>query len=436
MTPRQACVTILVQVIQNGRSLTDSLNSSLPKLQAADRALCQALCYGCLRWHLKLDYLLGKLLQKPLRQKDQDVYCLLLMGLYQLMEMRIPDHAVVSQTVAATKSLHKPWAKNLVNAVLRNFLRQQTSLQESLHKEQNPAAYFAHPDWLLNKLQQAWPHDWQTILEANNRQAPMSLRVNQQKTGRDDYLHKLAKKELSASALPYVLHGIQLNAPTGVEQLPEFSAGMASVQDGAAQLAAELLQAKAGERILDACAAPGGKTAHILESQAALKEVVAIDIEQTRLDRVAENLQRLGLSAKLICADATEPDSWWDGQAFDRILLDAPCSATGVIRRHPDIKWLRRAEDILALQAIQHQLLQRLWPLLKQGGMLLYATCSVLPEENDRQIARFLNEHADAKLQSIEANWGRSTPAGRQILPGEENMDGFFYAVLCKTETK
>lgn len=434
MTPRQASVAILLQVIQHGRSLTDSLNHTLPKLtQPADKAFCQALCYGSLRWHLKLDYLLGKLMKKSLRQKDQDVYCLLLIGLYQLLEMRIPDHAAVSQTVAVTKALRKPWAKDLVNAVLRNFRRQQTELLASLTAVQTPNAFYAHPAWLQDKIQRAWPNDWQTILEANNQQAPMSLRVNRKKNNREDYLQKLADKDITASALTHLKHGLQLATPTGVEQLPGFDAGEVSVQDGAAQLAAELLQAKAGERILDACAAPGGKTAHILESQAGLKEVLAIDIEQTRLDKVAESLQRLGLSATLVCADAAEPDDWWDGQPFDSILLDAPCSATGVIRRHPDIKLLRRADDIPALQAIQHKLLRQLWPLLRQGGMLLYATCSVLPEENQQQIDRFLTEQPDAKLQPIEVDWGRATPAGRQILPGEDNMDGFFYAILYKT---
>ena len=437
MTPRQASVAILLQVIQHGRSLTDSLNAILPRLgQSSDAALCQALCYGSLRWQLKLDYLLGKLLKKPLRQKDQDVYCLLLIGLYQLLEMRIPDHAAVSQTVAVTKSLRKPWAKDLVNAVLRNFQRQQDSLLDSIHAETNPDAFYAHPPWLCTRLQQAWPDDWQTILAANNQQAPMSLRVNRQKGDRAAYLAQLAEKAIPARALPHVRDGIELDHATGVEQLPDFDSGAASVQDGAAQLAAELLQAQPGDRILDACAAPGGKTAHILESEPALQAVIAVDIEQKRLDRVNENLQRLGLTAQLVCGDAAEPASWWDGQPFDRILLDAPCSATGVIRRHPDIKCLRRDDDIPNLQQLQQKLLQQLWPLLKQGGMLLYATCSVLPEENHQQISHFLANQADARLQPIEAEWGRDTPAGRQILPGEDNMDGFFYAMLYKTANK
>lgn len=434
MTPRQASVAILLQVIQHGRSLTDSLNATLPKLtQPADKALCQAMCYGCLRSYLKLDTLLGKLLKKPLRQKDQDVYCLLLLGLYQLLEMRIPDHAAVSLTVTATRSLRKPWAKELVNAVLRNFRRRQTALLESLSPATNPTAFYSHPGWLLDKFKQAWPDDWQAVVEANNRQAPMSLRVNRQQQSRADYLKTLAEKDITAFAIAHTSQGIQLGSPAGVEQLPGFDTGAVSVQDGAAQLAVELLQPQAGERLLDACAAPGGKTAHILESQPRLKELVAVDIEQARLDKITENLQRLGLQATLICGDAAEPVDWWDGQAFDRILLDAPCSATGVIRRHPDIKLLRRADDIPALRAIQYKLLQQLWPLLKQGGMLLYATCSVLPEENQQQIGRFLTEQSDARLRPIEAEWGRVTPAGQQILPGEDNMDGFFYARLYKT---
>ena len=434
MTPRQASVATLLQVIQHGRSLTDSLNHSLAKLKPADRALCQAICYGVLRHYHRLESLLQGLMEKPLRQKDQDIHCLLLIGLYQLLEMRIPDHAAVSQTVAASKALRKPWARQLVNGVLRNFQRQQESLLASL-TEADPVSFYSHPQWLINRLQQAWPDDWQAILTANNLQAPMSLRVNRRRLSRDDYLARLTKQNIAARALPWTQQGIQLQQAVPVEALPGFAEGDVSVQDGAAQLAAELLATGAGEAILDACAAPGGKTAHILESQPELQEVVAIDVEPQRLERVTENLQRLGVQARLVCDDASEPARWWDGQPFDRILLDAPCSASGVIRRHPDIKLLRRETDIPTLMALQHKLLRQLWPLLKSGGMLLYATCSVLPEENHLQIQQFLAEQADARLQTIEADWGRTMPAGRQILPGEEEMDGFYYACLRKTES-
>lgn len=435
MTPRQTSVAILLQVIQHGRSLTDSLNSRTGKLKPEDRGLCQAICYGVLRHYQRLEWLLGKLLDKPLRNKDQDVHCLMLVGLYQLLEMRIPDHAAVSQTVAETRSLKKPWAKNLVNAVLRNFLRQQSDLLGELGPESDIVAFYSHPEWLIHKLQQDWPDDWQTIVEANNRQAPMSLRNNQCQQSRDDYLKKLQEQNLEAHALPYVSDGIQLTRPVPVESLPGFSEGTVSVQDGAAQLAAILLNTQPGERVLDACAAPGGKTVHILEACSELDELVAIDIESERLERVTENLQRSGLNANLICADVAEPDSWWDGKLFDRILLDAPCSASGVIRRHPDIKLLRRVEDIAALTTLQHKLLRQLWPLLNQGGMLLYATCSVLAEENHLQIQQFIAEQPDAQLQTIEADWGRAMPAGRQILPGNEEMDGFYYACLFKTDS-
>ncbi|MDH5445148.1 MAG: 16S rRNA (cytosine(967)-C(5))-methyltransferase RsmB [Gammaproteobacteria bacterium] len=434
MTPRQASVAVLLQVVQNGRSLTDSLNQQLPKLKAEDRALCQALSYGCLRFYPKLDFLARQLVDKPLRNKDQDIHYLILIGLYQLLEMRIPDHAAVSQTVAVCKSLRKQWAKNLVNGVLRNFLRQKTQLIERLTPENERETYYNHPGWLLEKLQQAWPDDWEAITTANNQQAPMSLRVHQGKLSREAYLEKLVTQSLPATALHQTLHGIQLKQAIPTEALPGFVQGEVSVQDGAAQLAAELLKPQAGERILDACAAPGGKTAHLLETQAGLEELVAVDIEAERLERITENLTRLGLSATLVCADASEPASWWDGRPFDRILLDAPCSATGVIRRHPDIKLLRRASDISTLQALQHKLLRQVWPLLKQGGMLLYATCSVLPEENHEQVSRFLSEQTDANLVPIEADWGRPMSAGRQILPGEQDMDGFFYALICKSD--
>lgn len=431
MQPRLASVQILLQVIQHGRSLTDELNKVLPKVEAKQRAFVQALCYGVLRWYPRLDFILSQLLKKPLRERDFDVYCLLLAGLYQLAFMRIPDHAAVSETVATTKKFNKRWAKDLVNAILRAYRREESRLQVELQNE--PEALYAHPDWLIDTLQQAWPEQWQQVLEANNEQAPMSLRVNQQKISRDEYLTSLKTHKIPAHACRHAHHGITLEQALLVENLPGFTDGQVSVQDAAAQLAAEILDSQPGERILDACAAPGGKTVHILESQDRLDELVALDVDETRLERVSENLQRLDLQATITCGDAADPEGWWDGRPFDRILLDAPCSATGVIRRHPDIKLLRRPEDISQLQATQQKILTVLWPLLKPGGMLLYATCSVLPMENSAQIEQFLNTTPDATQQPIHGSWGHSAGTGRQILPGEDEMDGFFYACLHKS---
>jgi len=428
MNVRLAAARALDEVIRQGRSLSVVMPVWQAKVEVRDRALLQELCYGVLRWHGRLDAIAKLLLSKPLKAKDGDVFCLILVGLYQLHYLRVPDHAAVSETVAAVKGLKKPWARGLVNAVLRGFQRlEEAQLAE---QDQDPAVKFAHPGWLVGKLQKAYPDQWQAVLAANNEYPPMALRVNARQCSRDAYLAELQ----GASALPYSAEGVLLDKPCDVEQLPGFAEGRVAVQDGGAQLAAGLLGAAPGERILDACAAPGGKTAHVLELQPELGAMLALDVDEERLQRVAQNLERLRLDAALICADAAQPNQWWDGQQFDRIMLDAPCSATGVIRRHPDIKLLRRPADIDQLVALQGQILRALWPLLKPGGMLLYVTCSVLPQENVKQLLAFCAEHNDARELPIEAQWGMSQEVGRQILPGEGGMDGFYYARLVKGE--
>ncbi|MDH5178462.1 MAG: 16S rRNA (cytosine(967)-C(5))-methyltransferase RsmB [Gammaproteobacteria bacterium] len=431
MQPRYASVQVLLQVIRHGHSLTDALNEILPRIEAKQRPFVQALCYGVIRWYHRLDFILSQLLKKPLREKDMDVYCLLLAGLYQLIDMRIPDHAAVSETVAVTRKFNKRWAKDLVNAILRSWQREQAHLDGSWQAD--PEALYSHPAWFIERLQQSRPDSWQAILQANNEQAPMTLRVNTLKTDRETCLAELRQHKITAHPCRHAHQGITLETPCQVESLPGFSRGEISVQDEAAQLAAELLQPQPGERILDACAAPGGKTAHLLEIQPRLGELVALDVDEKRLQRVTDNLSRLGLNAAITCGDAADPTNWWDGRPFDRILLDAPCSASGVIRRHPDIKLLRRPTDIEQLILTQQKILTALWPLLKPGGMLLYATCSVLPDENMHQISRFLDNQADAGLAAMHGKWGHQTGFGRQILPGEEGMDGFFYACLHKT---
>ncbi len=431
MNPRLAAVYVLQQVFDRGRNLPDALetvHSRIPDQKG--RALTQALSYGVLRHYFSLDAILLQLLKKPLKPKDSDLRYLILLGLYQIIHMRVPDHAAVSETVKLTPALKKNWARAMVNGVLRNYLRQADTLQASIEKDD--ISRYEHPRWLLNRLQASWPDSWQLIAAANNQPAPMTLRVNQQQISREDYLQRLKTAGIPAELCHYSREGLRLNDAVVVEQLPGFKKGLVSVQDEAAQLAAQLLQAAPGERILDACAAPGGKTAHILEAQPTLAQLDALEQVPARLEYVRDNLQRLRLKAKLITGDASEPEAWWDGRPYDRILLDAPCSASGVIRRHPDIKHLRRDEDMETLVRTQQQILHALWPLLASGGMLLYATCSVLAEENNLQIEKFLGDCNDARLAPLEANWGTATTAGRQILPGEENMDGFFYACLHK----
>ena len=421
--PRLAAVQAITQVLRHGRNLPDALEGVLSQIPAErDRALAQAMAYGVVRWYWRLDWFLSQLLSAPLKSRDRDIQVSLMLGLYQLLEMRIPDHAAVAETVKLASQLKKHWAKSLLNGVLRNFQRQREALLSRMATD--AVAQSAHPAWLLKQIQQDWPTDWNAIIEANNANPPMTLRVNPAQHNREAYQDLLAETGISSTPARHTECGITLSTPVGVERLPGFSTGAVSVQDAAAQLAAQLLNAQPGERVLDACAAPGGKTA--------LTQLIALDISQARLARLEENFTRLGLDATTCVGDAAQPTSWWDGQAFDRILLDAPCSASGVIRRHPDIKLLRRAEDLPQLTQTQAEMLTALWPLLKPGGMLLYATCSVLPQENSQQLQRFLATQADARLSPLKTDWGREQAAGRQILPGEDGMDGFFYACIYK----
>ena len=430
MEVRVAAGKVLLAVIRDGVSL----NQCLPELQAQvverDRPLLQDLCYGTLRWYPRLNVLLKVLLEKPFRSKDQDIHVLLACALYQIMETRIPDHAAVNETVAVIKKLKKPWAKGLVNGVLRRFIRERDSLNTQLA---DSAVYmYSHPKWLCKRIEQAWPQQSAAIFAANNHPGPMTLRVNQKRQSRAEYLATLQAVSIEAKATALSGDGVQLLKATGVDAIPGFAEGQLSVQDEAAQLAAQLLQLEPGQRVLDACCAPGGKTCHILERELKLDELVALDIDESRLARVRENFERLSVQANLVAADAAATDEWWDGQPFDRILLDAPCSATGVIRRHPDIKLLRKSDDIARLAELQAELLDALWPLLKSGGKLLYATCSILPEENDASIAGFIARQSDVEVIDIAAEVGMQTPLGRQLLPTIDSHDGFYYALLSK----
>jgi 16S rRNA (cytosine967-C5)-methyltransferase len=430
--PRAAAARVLLQVRDKGRSLSDAL----PVAQAGldderDAALAQELVYGTLRWYFRLDACLAHLLKKPLKARDADLHCLMLVGLYQLDQLALPERVAVHETVQAVRALDKDWARGLVNAVLRNFQRERQQLERAI--QDDPAAVHAHPRWLIDHLQSDWPEHWQAILAANNKRPPLCLRVNQQHMTRAEYLDVLAERAIDAAPIAETRQGICMSKPLAVTRLPGFDAGHVSVQDGAAQLAASLMRLAPGMRVLDACAAPGGKTAHMLELEGQI-EVTAIDIKAQRLERIRENLDRLGLHAELLASDAARPADWWDGRSFDRILLDVPCSASGVIRRHPDIKLLRRSADIDALVEQQAVLLNALWPLLAAGGMLLYCTCSVLIAENSRQIGDFLARVKGASELPIIAGWGHGCEYGRQILPGDNGMDGFYYACLTRTD--
>jgi 16S rRNA (cytosine967-C5)-methyltransferase len=430
MEVRLAATRALDEVVRKGRSLSTVMPKWQARVAGRDCALLQELCYGVLRWYWRLDAIAKQLLRKPFKPKDSDVHCLIMLGLYQMQYLRVPDHAAVSATVAVTGALKKPWARGLVNAVLRGYQRMEAAQLEAL--ERDPVVHYAHPYWLVQRLQTAYPQQWQTILEANNRYPPMCLRVNARRMTRADYKKALNAAGHEADETPDSPQGLVLATPAEVESLPGFSEGLVSVQDTAAQLAAGLLDAQAGERILDACAAPGGKTAHVLELQPRLAGMVALDHDANRLERVKQNLARLQLEANIVQGDAARPVDWWDEVPFDRILLDAPCSASGVIRRHPDIKLLRREGDIEPLIELQGRILRALWPLLKPGGMLLYVTCSILSEENVQQVSRFCAETADAEPAPITATWGEGQAIGRQILPGFGGMDGFYYAIMRK----
>lgn len=428
---RVAAAEVIAEVLR-GRSLSSLLPKYAQQVTLSDRALFKALCFGTLRWYPQIEILLQQLIDKPLKQKELPLQALIACGIYQLLYMRIAEHAVINETVAGTKKLNRQWAKGFVNAVLRKVQRQRQTLVEQ-HR-QNPVFHRAHPQWLIDELQKDWPSAVaEQIMTANNQQAPMTLRVNSQRCSREDYLQRLADLGMVARAAHYSPQGLVLEKAVDVSDLPGFKQGLVSVQDEAAQLAASLLALQAGQRVLDACCAPGGKTCHIAELQPQLKALVAIDLEEERLKRTRENLQRLGLTAQLLASDVGNIDQWWDGQCFDRILLDAPCSASGVIRRHPDIKLLRKGADIDKLSAIQVDLLNRVWKTLSDGGILVYATCSVFQRENDQVIAQFLAANCDAEIMPIEGDWGYSTDYGRQLLPTENGSDGFYYARLHKS---
>ena len=430
---RAVAAEVVHAVAGRGRSLDTALAEHDDGVAAADRPLLRLLCYGTLRHYWRLEDQINVLLERPLKRRDHIIHALLAVGLYQLADTRIPDHAAVAETVEAARQLRRPRHAGLVNAVLRRAVRDR--IHE--HEPSTRVARYDHPEWLLDMLGRDWPEDWRDIVAANNRRAPMWLRANVRHGSAEDYLGRLEVEGIRGELLPAVPQAVKLVDPVPVDKLPGFRDGHVSVQDAAAQVAARWLLDGVEGRVLDACAAPGGKSGHLLELGRDRIELTCIDSDAARLESVAENLARLKFDATLIAADASKPSRWWNGEAFDAILVDAPCSASGVIRRHPDVKLLRRASDVAALASLQRDMLEALWPLLEPGGRLLYVTCSVLAAENDAIVAAFMDQRGDVLEGQVLQDYNirdlmRDKACGHQILPGTADMDGFYYASLVK----
>jgi 16S rRNA m(5)C-967 methyltransferase (EC 2.1.1.-) len=421
---RSLAAQTIEQVVEQGQSLSNVLPAMQQKVAEKDRALLQELCFGVLRTLSQLEWLINKLMERPMTGKQRTVHFLIMVGLYQLMHTRIPAHAALAETVEGAVVIKRPQLKGLINGVLRQFQRNQDEL---LAEFAETDIRFLHPSWIVKRIKQAYPQQWQAILEANNQRPPMWLRVNRNHHSRDEWLALLEQAGMKGFTHPDYPDAVRLETPASVMTLPGFNEGWVTVQDASAQGCMNFLLPKNGEQILDLCAAPGGKTTHILEV-APQASVLAVDVDEKRLSRVYENLKRLGMNAQVKQGDGRFPSQWCGEQQFDRILLDAPCSATGVIRRHPDIKWLRRDRDIAELAQLQAEILDATWAHLKPGGTLVYATCSILPEENSEQIAAFLKRTPDAMLSET----GTEQQPGVQNLPAAEEGDGFFYAKLIK----
>ncbi len=432
MDARYISAKVVQEVINNHRHLDQVLAIQLEQVKdPREKGLARELSYGIMRWYPRLTFIANLILKKPLKAKDTDVLALICSGLYQLGYLRIPDHAAISATVETARKFGKPWACELINAILRRYQREKLSIEKKI-SESEPAL-FSHPEWMIALFRTEWPSHWQEILNSNNEHPPLQLRVNLQRQSRTEYLQRLEQIGMGASPASIVSSGIALNQAVNVEEIPGFLTGDVTVQDYGAQLAVTLLNATTGHRVLDACAAPGGKTGHILENTPDLETLVAVESDPERIELLRNTVRRLKLNVNLVHADVNDVDDWWDGKPFDRILLDAPCSATGVIRRHPDIKLLRTPEHMQLFTGTQTKLLDSVWPLLKPGGRLVYSTCSILKAEADDQIATFSNKYDDTEIIPIESNWGISSAFGRYILPGHEQTDGFYYALMTKT---
>jgi len=426
---RALAAQALADVALRGVSLRDAMERHAPKLaDGRDRALLMALLSDGARWWLRFDPVLDRLLEKPLRQKEPVVHALLVLGLVQLEILQLPEYAAVAATVQATRAMQRPRMAGLVNAVLRRWLREREGLLTSL--DAKPQTRHAHPVWLAKALARDWPTQADAVMAADNIEPPLMLRVNRRRSTRESLIERLRSDGYTADAHAWLADAIVLPHSTDVTRLPGFADGEFAVQDGAAQIAADLADVRDGHRVLDACAAPGGKACHLLErADAAL---TALEFDARRAQRITQNLERLGLKAELVIGDAGAPEGWWDGKPFDRILIDAPCSATGVLRRRPDVRLHRRESDIAPLAAQQQRILSALWPLLAPGGRLVYITCSMLRAENDAVVSRWLESRPDARCVAIELPVGQPAAVGWQILPGDGDLDGMYYAVLEK----
>ena len=429
MNAREISLSVLTEVVVKKRHLDDVLARTLNEVgDKREIRLARELCYGVMRWYEQLMFINDYLINKPV--KEVQLKLIIMTGLYQLKFLRIPDHAAISESVDLTKRMGMSWAGKFVNAVLRRYQREKDLIETEIHKL--PIAKYSHPEWMINKFSQQWPQHWQSILESNNSHPPMHLRLNLQWLNRQDYSSLLNEKGIAHQILDMSASSISLLNPVDVVDIPGFSQGHVTVQDAAAQLAAPLLDLGPGQRILDACAAPGGKTGHILEIVGDSAEVVAIEIDKHRLELLNNSLNRLNRHANTILADVSRTSEWWDGRPFDRILLDAPCSASGVIRRHPDIKYLRSPEQLGSFRNKQYKMLTALWPLLTPGGRLVYCTCSMFFEESDECIDEFFREHDDVNILPVNADWGESSSFGRFTIPGHDKSDGFYYSVMSK----
>ena len=432
--PRAVAVDWLTQVVGDGKSVNQLLAETKPGLTPQQTPLAKQLLFGCLRHYHELQTVTDTLLSKAFKKKDLDLQMVLVSGLYQLKYLSTPDHAAISESVELARKLGKSWATGLVNGVLRRYQRESQSLAESLQKSLQ--FRYSHPGWMVKQLFADWPNDADAILDSNNQQAPMTIRVNTRLISREAYLQQLDKAGLQGEAHPLAKDGIVLTQAIDVFQLPGFSQGLVTVQDAAAQLAIEMLDLQAGQRVLDGCAAPGGKTSHILQRQPAV-DLLAVEMSASRALRIEQTLERLQMTCQLVTADLSEPAQWWDGKLFDRILLDVPCSASGVIRRHPDIKIHRRVTDLAPLVLLQQKLLEQCWQVLRPGGKLVYATCSLFKAENADQLQHFLTKHPAELLKmpdNIHAGLSPQNTIGYQIFPGEQQMDGFYLCGLKKPD--
>lgn len=424
---RARAARAVCEVAYRGTSLDAALAGGDEGLPAPDRALLRELSFGALRWFWRSKGMVDALVKRPLSRRDRVIEALMQVGVYQLEHLRLPPHAAIHSAVEACALLERPGLKGLVNGVLRNVQRRQGGLAESLEAH----ARDAHPEWLWRAIGEQWPAQARAIIDAGNARPPMTLRVNTRRVTPAAYLEALRSAGMTARRLEHLPEALNLAAPVNVDRLPGFDAGWVSVQDASAQLLPRVAAAAPGERVLDACSAPGGKLTHMLEAfpEAACQ---GLEMDPRRAERVTDNLRRLGLTAPVLTADASQPEAWWDGRPFDLVILDAPCSASGVIRRHPDIKVLRRAGDIDGFAATQARLLDRLWRTLRPGGRLVYATCSILARENQQQIEAFLARTPDARAESFTLPLGVRLDPGWQVLPAPDGGDGFYYARLRK----